>query len=716
MVNFGLEAETDLSDCRKILFAVVSLTVLIFVVYGNTFDASWHFDDGPNIVQNKRLHLQSLTWDQVKETFMATPEGTTNIVTLRPLSRLSFGLNYLLWKDRVQGYHLVNISIHLMASVFLFLTVYHTLRLPSLKAKYGPNAYFVALLSTAFWALNPVQTQAVTYIVQRMASMAAMFYVMALYLYIKWKTAEKQFPKYLYLVLCILAGLFSFGSKENALTLPLVLILYHLLFVRHHPGGGFKKDLLILGLSFLFIGAAALALFSLYGTGMQALFGLYEIRPFSLYERLLTQSRVVIFYISLLFYPVSGRLSVDHDPGLSTSVLDPPSTLISIVVIFVLIFTSLALYRRQPLITFAVLFFFVNHLMESSVLPLELVFEHRNYLPSMFVFVPVSAGFLRALSHFSYRRSMQSLLLIFIVLFLVGEGHATFVRNRVWITEESLWLDCLEKYPRSFRAHHNLGRYYDHLEQDGKAYQEYLQALACDAIHSTKEKAVTYFNLGLIAHKRKAYDRARFYYLKAVEIDPCVPGVHNNLAGLLSLESEAMHRIHEELLKAIHCGHETERAIATSNLGILLYKMGRVQDACSTLQDAMEMDPENPMTRLRLGYVHKALGHFGRAYLSFKKILDTHPADIAALLHLAELYARAGLEHRSEAPIVEAIGLIGLDNLQPYLNAVLRDSDLLSIKPDINLLLPRLLKVVRQEEKQIDSGISFLEKLGSEPK
>ena len=149
---FGTEPETKLSHCRKILFAIVTLAILVFITYGHTFDASWHFDDGPNIVQNRRLHMTNLNWSQIRETFMATPEGTTNIVTLRPVSRLSFALNYLAGRDRVQGYHFVNISIHLIASVFLFLTVYHTLRLPSLEAKYGPNAYFIALLSTTFWA------------------------------------------------------------------------------------------------------------------------------------------------------------------------------------------------------------------------------------------------------------------------------------------------------------------------------------------------------------------------------------------------------------------------------------------------------------------------------------------------------------------------------------------------------------------------------------
>jgi tetratricopeptide (TPR) repeat protein len=713
MVIFGTEPETNLSECRKILFSIMSLTILVFMTYGHTFDASWHFDDGPNIVQNRRLHMTNFNWSQIKETFMAIPEGTKNIVTIRPVSRLSFGMNYLLGRDRVQGYHLVNISIHLIATVFLFLTIYHTLRLPSLKAKYGPNAYFIALLSTAFWALNPVQTQAVTYIIQRMAGMAAMFYVMALYLYIRWIKAKKRYLKYSYLFLCLLTALLSFGSKENALTLPLILIIYHVLFIRHQPGGGFRKDLILLGISFLFLLTLGIVLLSLFGTNMEALFGLYEIRPFSLYERLLTQSRVIFFYISLLFYPISGRLSLDHDLGLSTSLLNPATTLIACVAIFAIITASLALYRRQPLITFAVFFFFINHLMESSILPLELVFEHRNYLPSMFLFVPVSVGLLKAISYFSYKRSMQSLLIIFIILFLIGEGHATFIRNQAWHTEESLWLDCLEKYPDSFRAHHNLGRHYDHLEQDRMAYHEYLKALACDDIHSTKEKAVTYFNMGLMAHKRKAYDRAGDYYLKAIEIDPCVPGAHNNLAGLLSLVPGKMDRVHEELIKAINCNHDSERALAASNLGILLYKMGKTQDALSALQDAADMDRGNLMTLLRLGYVYKALGQFGRAYLSFKKILVDHPEDISTLLHLADLYVRSGLADRAKAVIIRAMDLIRPQNLRPYLNGILNDSDLLSIGPDMNLLLPYLLEVARAKEESLEDSILFLKELGS---
>jgi tetratricopeptide (TPR) repeat protein len=458
---------------------------------------------------------------------------------------------------------------------------------------------------------------------------------------------------------------------------------------------------------------SGIVLLSLAGTNMEALFGLYEVRPFSLYERLLTQSRVIFFYMSLLFYPVSGRLSVDHDFSLSTSLLNPATTLISCVAIFAMITTSLALYRRQPLITFAVLFFFINHLMESSILPLELVFEHRNYLPSMFLFVPVSLGLLKAISYFSYKRSMQSLVVVFVILFLIGEGHATFIRNRVWKTEESLWIDCLEKYPNSFRAHHNLGRHYDHLEQDKLAYREYLKALACENIHSTKEKAVTYFNIGLMAHKRKAYDQAKAYYLKAIEIDPCVPGVHNNLAGLLSLGPGQMERVHRELVLALNCNHETEKALASSNLGILLYKMGRGHDALSALQDAADMDPGNLMTRLRLGYVHKAQGQFGRAYLSFKKILDDQAEDIPTLLHLADLYARTGLTDRARAVIARTLDLIRPEKLKPYLNGIRNDSNLLSIRPDINRLLPYMSEIALAKEEQLDDSIRFLEELTS---
>jgi hypothetical protein len=184
-----LLSDQGISHTRKILFAVISLAVILFSIYGNSFDCSWHFDDEANIKDNPGIHLTELSWNSIKGALFS--DRNSPDIPYRPAACLTFALNYYFGGLDVFGYHLVNILIHLFTAIFLFLTIFHTLNLPSLQSKYAAHAYSLALLSTVLWAVNPIQIQAVTYIVQRMASLAGMFYIICVYLYLKGRTAQK---------------------------------------------------------------------------------------------------------------------------------------------------------------------------------------------------------------------------------------------------------------------------------------------------------------------------------------------------------------------------------------------------------------------------------------------------------------------------------------------------------------------------------------------
>jgi len=153
MEIFNLEPETHLTPCRKNVFAIVTIFIIVIAIYSNTLNASWHFDDETNILGNNPLHLKELNWQNIKKTFFASYDNGGKIY--RPIACFTFALNYYFGKDNVFGYHFVNLSIHLLTSIFLFLFIYHSLNLPLLKAKYGPNSYFIALLATVLWAEFP---------------------------------------------------------------------------------------------------------------------------------------------------------------------------------------------------------------------------------------------------------------------------------------------------------------------------------------------------------------------------------------------------------------------------------------------------------------------------------------------------------------------------------------------------------------------------------
>jgi tetratricopeptide (TPR) repeat protein len=708
MKIFDLETGPYLSACRKNAFAFLALSIIILSIYSNTFHASWHLDDGPNITENKSLHITDLTWSQIRKAVFASPEVRLNIVTIRPVSRFTLALNWYFGKENVFGYHMVNLLVHIICAVFLFLLIHHTLNLPLLKAKHGSRSYPIALLSTVFWAANPIQTQAVTYIVQRMTSMAAMFYIMTMFFYLKGRTAGLLREKGIFFAAGAVTGLLALGAKENSVMLPVSLLLFDLLFLQEATRKNVKKGLKALLLFFVLPIGGGLLFLSLATDFFSPLLRLYELRPFTLWERLLTEPRVILFYLGLIFHFAPGRLSLDHDLPTSTSLLDPLTTIPALLLVTGMIAGSICLVKRKPVIAFSLLFFFVNHAVESSVLPLELIFEHRNYLPSMFLFLPVAIGLLRAVSFFSHKASMQLIISLFIVLLMIGEAHATFIRNLAWRNEESLWLDCLNKYPNSFRAHHNLGLYYDRTGDRQRAVAEYELALRSGNRSLNNEKAITYFNLGIMAHRNKAHETAMKNYSKARELDPCLPGVHNNTAVLMAEGGGNIQEIRGELEKAIQCGHQRESAMASSNLGILLLKMGEPDKGMRALQNSLKMDPDNMITLKRLGHMYAEKGRWGTAWVHFKRSLRYNAKDINLLLHLSEIYLHSGNIEKARDLVCRSVDSMSSREFAAFMEeGAGKESGVFGISPDMHLLAPLLGEALEKRAERLKKNSEY---------
>ena len=378
----------NLNQALNSAFLCFLIVLLICLVYSNSFHCAWHFDDITNIVNNQGLHLKELSLVGLKKALYADPGGPPQLY--RPVSCFTFALNHYVGGLDVFGYHAVNLFIHTITSLFLFLFIRGTLSLPLLKKRYISQSDSIAFFATLLWALHPIQTQAVTYIVQRMSSLAGMFFIMAMYSYLRFRTAAGQKEKISYLGLCIVSYLMGFGSKENAALLPASLFLYEILLVQREGWAWWRKRLGAV----LAVMAAVLILLCAYlyyrKGGILPFIDEYANRPFSLTQRLLTESRILLFYISLLIYPVPWRFSVAHSVQISSSLFDPVTTLASILILLLGLIFLLFFAKKRPLVSFSFLFFFANHLMESTLLPLELVFEHRNYVPSMLFFVPVS--------------------------------------------------------------------------------------------------------------------------------------------------------------------------------------------------------------------------------------------------------------------------------------------------------------------------------------
>jgi hypothetical protein len=276
-----------------------------------------------------------------------------------------------------------------------------TFNLPHLKEKYGGISYRVALFGSLIFIAHPIQTQSVTYIVQRMASMAGMFYLLTMVLYIKGRLVSGR-VKYVYFLGMVLSYLLGVFSKENVAILPLFVALYEFYFFQNLDlGSRGKKVLSLLGAILLGLGAFG---FILWGKRyIDLTIEGYQYYTFTLSERVLTQFRVVLYYLTLLIYPHPSRLNLDYDFPISKTIFDPPTTILSILIITGLMGYSFWVAKKRPVLSFFILWYFGNLVIESSIFPLEMVFEHRLYLPSVGPFVLFSLFLIRGIDQLKRR-------------------------------------------------------------------------------------------------------------------------------------------------------------------------------------------------------------------------------------------------------------------------------------------------------------------------
>lgn len=693
MPRVHMTEETDLSRCRQNVFTFLVLFMLILLTYSNTFHATWHFDDVPNILQRKDLHLTKLSWDQIKGT-LSDRKGK---LLHRPVACLSFALNYYISRENPFTYHLVNTAVHLVTAWFLFLLVRHTLRLPGIRFFFRSNAYSLALLSTVFWALNPVQTQAVTYIVQRMASLAAMFYVMAMFFYLKARTTDRRAESWLFFGLCALSALLAFGCKENSAMLPFSLLLYDVFLIQGLNKQSIRRGLLALLLLSLIPASLLLLLKGQAFFDPGHIIQSYRHRGFTIDQRLMTEARILVVYITLLLYPMPNRLCLVHDIEVSQGLLQPPTTMLSFLALALIISMALWKARKWPLVSYCVLFFFINHLIESSVFPLELFYEHRNYLPSLLFFLPISMLIMKGIHYFSYKTSMKWIFCTFIILLLTGYGHSTAVRNIIWKTEKSLWLDAIEKNPSSARAHHNLGLAFASLNNYQEAIFHYDKAIQLPRGSHGKTDHLTHHNLGNLYMKLKDDGKAVQHFMSAIELEPGFPDPYISVSILLA-KNEEYDKAYNHLIRVLTL--VPTNAKAHNNLGFVLLKQHRYKEALSEFYKAKDLKKDYLAALRNLGITHRYIGNIDQSIQYLSTALEMEPHSILTSFHLAESYLLKGYQYKAKYIIKKTLIHHSISQLKLQLISFF-DKHTLVILPDMKRLFPVIENILQEKMKKL---------------
>jgi Flp pilus assembly protein TadD len=656
--------------------ACILLFSLIFIAYSNTFKASWHFDDFPKIVQNPILKIHNIDVQSLSKTFSANRKDGlyTSTKIYRPLPLLSFALNWYFGKLNVIGYHLVNISIHFITAFILFLAVLALLRAPNLKGKYEDSEYFIAFLTAVLWAANPLQTQAVTYIVQRVAAMAAMFYILAIFFYVKGRNHRYQSKQIGFYMACLISYVCALLSKANSATLPIALIMVEVIFFQDLSRPRIRKRVVFVTLGASFCVVILGFLLYLQGDPL-SIFKSYDHRFFSPLQRLMTEPRILIFYLSQLFYPVPTRLSIEHDVSISTSLFSPWTTLPSIFLILFLIGYGIFQIRKKPVLSFAILFFFLNHFIESTIVALELIFEHRNYLPSLFIFLPVSVGIKWLFDYYSEKkRSMYYILVSFVTLMIIGFGTGTYIRNMTWATEKTLWEDAIAKAPGMGRPYQNLAwAYYLRIGQYDQAMELFEKSLQLK-MHSRHSKAGAINNMGHIFFLNGEIYKASRLFEQAYRLYPRHSLYQLNLSKAREKSGDrqtALLLLDKILLKDPTNQH------ALNLKGQIFLKENKLEEAIEHFERLLKLKPNDPMVMLNLGISFRLMEKLDRAELYFKAAHIRDPKEIYILLWLiennlvmddhmdADRHLQRLLTVTSINKLVETIHTIGEDELMP---------------------------------------------------
>jgi len=626
------------------------IVLLGLLIYSNSFDCSFHLDDRNSIMENTSIRdlsdLSSL-WEYNPTRF---------------IPYLTLALNYHFHELDVKGYHYVNLVIHILNACLVWWLISLLFSSPNLRNHtLAPNGKNIAFLVALLFLSHPLATQSVTYIVQRLASMAALFYLLSLCLYLKGRlTDTKASIKYLWLAGSVLAGILGLLSKENAYTLPFAMIIAELFFVQSRQPITYLKDyrlwMLLAGMTVL-VFAVYSSVSSTYTSGISSngsaetqgrIFApippsggtAFTVTPTNY---LLTQFRVIVTYLRLLLFPAGQNL--DHDVNPSNSLLEP-ATLAAFILLACLFSLSFVLYNKHRLMSFGIIWFFLTLAVESSIVPIaDVIFEHRTYLPSMGFFVVLTTGAYSLLADRYRKVAMMAFAGIIGVYSIL-----TYQRNKTWKDELTLWTDVVSKSPDKARPYLNRGVAYWSQGQWEKAMTDYEKAIALNP----KYFSSAYFNMGVAQAKFSAWDKAIDNHTTAIGITPNYTAAYDS-RGVAYANKQEWDKAIKDFTTAIEIS--PGYATAFYNRGSVYSARGQWKEAIADYGKAIELDPNYLDAYCNRSVAFANIKEFNQAIDDCSRSISINPTYVKAWFNRATTYLNMGKYAEAIRDYTEAIRL-----------------------------------------------------------
>jgi len=437
--------------------------MLTVVIYFPGLSGDYMFDDTSNLLDNKALNVQSLAAHELASAAFSSRSGTLQ----RPVSMLSFALNRFFFGIDPYSHKVINLLIHLLTGCGLFILgrllvdSYRQYRDPPLSPAI---VAWLPVVVAGIWLIHPLNLSSVLYIVQRMTSLAALFTVLGLCLYVVGRRrmlAGRHGLSWIMSGLLLCGGLAIF-SKENGALLPLFMLVVEATLFRFRNASGATDR--TISVFFILTVALPAILVTLYLAFSPATLLNYSGREFTLAERLFTEGRVLVFYLKMTLMPSIQELGLYHDDfSLSRGLLQPPATLYALLFLAGLLLLGLLLLRRLPLVSLGILWFFAGHVLESTIFPLEIAHEHRNYLADYGILLALAS----ALAQAPIRRLaavVQTVVPVVLLLF----SYTTWLRSTQWSDNINHAIYEARHHPQSHRAVFAAGRIYARLAMQGQ--------------------------------------------------------------------------------------------------------------------------------------------------------------------------------------------------------------------------------------------------------
>lgn len=581
------------------------------IVYVNSFPGVFVLDDLPGIVDNASVH---------------DCDGA-GLRRWRPVTNVTLAFNYAVGGLDVRGYHAVNLIVHLLAACTLFGLVRRTLLLPGTRERFANGASWIAFAIALLWVVHPLQTDSVTYIIQRAGALAGLFALLTLYCVARGAGARRGLGWYAGAILACALGM---GSKAVVVTLPAIVLLYDRVFLTASLAEiARRRWALYAGLAatwgVLVWSGVIGAILSPGDAGTSVGFGYDGITPLAY---LAAEPGVMLHYLRLVVWPAPLAIDYWWQPPASTAAMLVPA-----IVVLVLLGATVFALRRWPRTGFLGAAFFLLLAPTSSIVPSrDLAFEHRMYLALATVLALIVLGVQRFLARPDSARFKPAAVLV-LVLVAAGLGAGTVLRNRDYHSTAGMWRSVMEARPENPRAPQNLGTALADEDRLDEAIVAYHRALEFPDFRTT-----TYLSIAQTQRRAGRIDQAIEAYTLAIEGDPTLTAAQHTLANLLVARGRIPDAIpHFDAVIA----QEPDNAEAHADLGRTYAALNDLPSAIRHLERAAELAPENPQVHNNLGGVYALQGRLQQALDHVIEAIRLDPDYREAVENLGRIMVRA---------------------------------------------------------------------------